>query len=69
MDKELRLSSGLISDFQAQYLKSFGEEIGASEAEAHLICLMELLLITQKPQDEKDNNYEQPTDNTRISRQ
>ena len=68
MDKELRLSKGLVNDFQAQYLKSFGEAIGASEAEAHLICLMELLVITQKPQDEKENKYEQPTNDSRIPR-
>lgn len=68
MDKELRLSKSLVQDFQTQYLKSFGEEIGASEAEAHLICLMELLVITQKSQDEKENKYEQPTNNSRIPR-
>jgi len=43
----MRLSADLISRFQRRYLEVFGEQITPDIAEAELLDLAELVLITQ----------------------
>ncbi len=63
----MRLSAPLLMDFQKKYKEVFGESISAEKAEAELLNLAELVSITQRRTDEKED--ENKYDHTRISEQ
>ena len=45
----MRLSDGLIAEFQKRHLEAFGETISAEKAEAELLSLAEIVAITNRP--------------------
>jgi hypothetical protein len=45
----MRLTEGLIAEFQKRYLETFGEHISPETAESELLSLAELVEITRKP--------------------
>ena len=63
----MRLSVGLIAEFQKKHLETFGEHISPETAETELLSLAELVGITQKsvkaPNKEDDNGKQSATQN------
>lgn len=59
----MRLSAGLIAEFQKRHLETFGEDISPETAETELLSLAELVEISQKSvkaTHKEDDNGKQP---------